>query len=231
MLQAQIVTGKNEIGIYTGTFVYQGDLAPSALGSFKTLKPQIGIYYNRILNPYFSVRINAAAGSLKGDESLYSYKPYRQRRNFKFDASVKELSVLMIWSAYGDNLQKDIARFSPYIFGGLGYASLNIRRDWSNLDINSIHANSPILTGLAADTVHSLPQGIPLVPLGIGVKYTISPRMALTAETMYRYAFTDYLDGFSYAANTARKDSYYSVSIGVVYNFGKNKMKCPPVRR
>jgi hypothetical protein len=30
MMQAQIVSEKNELGINIGTFVYQGDLAPSA---------------------------------------------------------------------------------------------------------------------------------------------------------------------------------------------------------
>jgi len=231
MLEAQIVSGKNELGINIGTFVYQGDLAPSSLGSFKTLKPQLGLYYNRILNPYFSVRVNFATGSLKGDESKYSYKPYRQKRNFNFDASVKELSVMMVWSAYGDNSQQGFVRFSPYVFGGIGYSFLNINRDWSNLEMTSLHPGSSILSGLAADTVRSLPKGIPVLPLGIGVKYAISPRISLTAETDYRYAFTDYLDGFSYSANPDRKDSYYSVSIGLRYNFGRNKMKCPPVRR
>jgi hypothetical protein len=231
MLEAQFVSGKNEVGINIGAFVYQGDLTPASLGSFKTMKPQLSIYHNRILNPYFSVRVNFATGSLKGDESKYSYKPYRQIRNFNFTTSVKELSVLMVWSAYGNNLQSNFVRFSPYVFAGLGYTALNIRRDWSNLDISSLHPGSHILTGLATDTMHSVPKGLPVLPLGIGVKYAISPRISLTAETMYRYAFTDYLDGFSYSANPDRKDSYYSISIGLRYNFGRNKMKCPPVRR
>ena len=228
---AQIVQGKNEIGLNIGTNVYQGDLAPSALGSLKTIKPQLGIYYNRIISPYFSLRANLSAGSLKGNESLYSNKAYMQIRNFNFTASLKELSALLVFSPYGDNGQIGFVKFSPYVFTGVAVSFLNINRDWSNLDISSVHNNSNILTGLAIDTLHATPTVVPVIPLGLGVKYALSQRIALTAETMYRYTFTDYLDGFKYAANPTKADSYYSFSIGLRYNFGKNKMKCPPVRR
>lgn len=229
-LHAQIVTGKNEIGINAGVFIYQGDLEPSAAGSWKTPKLQLGIYYNRLLTNYFSVRANFYAGSLKGDESKYDYKAYRQRRNFKFSSPVKEFSVVGVLIPYGDNFQRNITRLSPYFFAGIGYNFLNIHRDWSKLQASSFHPDSPVLTGLGIDSTTQVPKGIPVIPIGIGARYTVSQRISLTAEANYRYTFTDYLDGFSYAANPSHNDSYYSLSVGAVYNFGSNQMKCPVIK-
>jgi hypothetical protein len=39
---------------------------------------------------------------------------------------------------------------------------------------------------------------------------------------------TDYLDGFTKAANPSKKDHYYTHTIGLIYSFGeKNTLACP----
>ena len=45
-----------QIGVNAGTFIYQGDLSPSRLGSYKTMKPDLGIYVSRILSPAIAVQ-------------------------------------------------------------------------------------------------------------------------------------------------------------------------------
>jgi outer membrane receptor protein involved in Fe transport len=69
---------------------------------------------------------------------------------------------------------------------------------------------------------------IPVLPMGIGIRYPISSRISINAETSYRFTFTDYLDGFSKAANDSRRDSYLSHTVGLIYKFRNNlMMKCP----
>ena len=84
--------------------------------------------------------------------------------------------------------------------------------------------------GLAVDAAKSLPPIIPVLPVGAGVRYSLNDRFSLIGETSYRLSFTDYLDGFSKAANPNKNDHYLSHSIGVIYSFKKKNNKelgCP----
>jgi hypothetical protein len=66
------------------------------------------------------------------------------------------------------------------------------------------------------------------VPVGIGIRYSLSQALSITAEAAYRLTFTDYLDGFSKVADPSKNDHYYGLSIGLVYTFLKSKaLKCP----
>ena len=218
--KAQNTSGKNEIGLNAGALFYQGDLASGLVGSYKTARPTIGIYYNRILTPYWAVRANLVAGALAGDDALNERPAYMRRRNFNFHTPLAEVSALAVFNVFGNNANDNVVKFSPYVFAGAGASFVNIHRDWSKIDSSMVHAGSPTLAGLIKDTTTKLHHAIPAIPVGAGVKYNILPRISLTLEGNYRVLFTDYLDGFSYAANPARKDGYYSLTIGAVYNFG-----------
>lgn len=91
--------------------------------------------------------------------------------------------------------------------------------------------SSDVQAGLAVDAAKTLPRIIPVVPVGAGVRYALSDRFSLTAETSYRLSFTDYMDGFSKSANPDKNDHYLSHSIGIIYSFGKKdkKLGCPSV--
>lgn len=220
---------KFQFGVGAGTFIYQGDLTPSALGSYRTMKPVINLFASKLFNPSFSLRANLAFGGLKGDDAKYSNPEYRQQRNFNFGSSVAEISGIAEWNILGRNY---ISRgFSPYLFAGVGYSILKIRRDWSNLNTEYFSAESELMTGLAEDAQHSLPKGLLILPVGAGVRYYLSDKVGISAETSYRLASTDYLDGFSQSANPSKRDHYYSHTIGVVYRIGKkNTLDCPVIR-
>jgi hypothetical protein len=230
-IYGQITTPKWELGINASAFIYQGDLTPSKLGSFKTITPGFGIYVNRILNESFSLRTNLAVGELKGDDSKYSSPAWRRQRNLKFSTPVYEISEMLVWNILGTNYDRTNTGFTPYLFGGVGYTFLHIRRDASGFNTHYFLPGSREAAGLAADEAHALPKGIPVIPIGAGVRYALSPALSATAEIAYRTTFTDYLDGFSQVANPSRNDRYYSLSVGVVYRFGTiNTLKCPVLR-
>ena len=228
---AQPDFSKYEVGINAGSFIYQGDLTPSALGSFKTWKPAFGISLSRILNRSFSVRLNLALGEIKGDDAKYSSPAWRQQRNFNFNSPLTEVSAMMVWNVLGKNGDEFNSGISPYLFAGIGYSFLNIKRDWSNMNTTVFSPESAVQAGLVQDAAHSLPNAIPVLPLGIGVRYSLSPHISVDAESSYRFTFTDYLDGFSQSANPSKKDHYYSHSIGIIYSFiKKNIVRCPVIR-
>jgi Domain of unknown function (DUF6089) len=218
-----------ELGGSIGTFICQGDLTPSHTGSIRTQKPGFNLFANKILNSSFSLRTNLAIGKLKGDDAKYANPAYRRQRNFNFTSPVVEISEQLLWNPLGKNY--DSKGFAPYLFAGVGYSFLNIKRDWSKFN-GEYFANAPeVLNGLSADIQHKLPKGMAVIPTGIGIRYALSPKISISAETSYRFSFTDYLDGFSQAADPNKRDNYYSNSVGIIYRFGiKNKLDCSVIR-
>jgi hypothetical protein len=164
------------------------------------------------------------------DDANYKYPRWREQRALMFTARTAELSELLVWNILGNNYSNKKI-ISPYIFGGIGLSSVRITRDWSRFNPDYFAGDSSVLHGLAADTMHSLPSTIAVIPVGVGVRYAISENLSIMAEASYRFAFTDYLDGFSQAANPDKNDYYSSYTIGLIYTFGRsNPLKCPVMR-
>jgi hypothetical protein len=223
---AQNKFSKYEVGLTGGVFVYQGDLTPQTLGSYKTLTPQIGLRVYRIVTPSFSARLNITGGKLRGDEGVYNNPEFRKQRNFNFNTPVAEITLQGVWYVLGFNKP----RFSPYVFAGGGITFLNVKRDYSKLNTEVFGAGSDVQNGLAVDIAQTMPRVIPVVPVGAGLRYSYNNRFSFIGETGYRLSFTDYLDGFSQAANPKLKDHYLDHSVGVVYSFNNKKDKalgCP----
>jgi opacity protein-like surface antigen len=215
---------KYSVGINAGTFIYQGDLTPSDLGSFKTPGWAVGIYGSRRLNPKLSARLELSFGQLKGDDTKYDEPDWRQERALKFKTPVTELAGLLVWDAWGTN-----RKFSPYLFAGIGYVFLDIERDYSNFNYDYF-ADQGLGEELQRDIEHELPRSQFIIPIGIGVRYKLTDKVGLHAEGAYRHISTDYLDGFSHAGNPQRDDAYFKYSVGVSYKLGtKDALDCPKV--
>lgn len=225
---AQTKKSKYEVGAAIGGFIYQGDLSPSVFGSYKTIWPGLIIQGTRYLNSTFAARLNFSLASLSGDDSKYSTPVYHQYRNFNFKTRLIELSPQIVWSPTGWN--EVGAKISPYAFAGVGLGLVRIRRDWSGFNASHFGANENLPARIAEDMAHSTPRFLPSIPVGAGLRYAVSPRIVINGEVSYRQLFTDYLDGFSKAANPKFKDHYYNIAIGVIYRFGrKNSWDCPNV--
>jgi hypothetical protein len=226
---AQVKSSKYEAGIAVGAFIYQGDLTPNRLGSFPTLRPGILLHGTRKLNNHYAVRLHLSLASLRGDDAKFHSPVYRQFRNFNFRSPLIELSPQIMWSPSGWSEQGP--RISPYAFAGAGWSYLYIRRDASGFDASKFGSDENLPQRIADDLQHRTPRLLPVIPLGAGLRYAITPSLVLNGELHYRHTFSDYLDGFSRAANPKQKDKYYSLSIGIIYRFGsKNSWDCPPVR-
>jgi hypothetical protein len=220
---------KFEIGAGLAGFVYQGDLTPSPLGSFKTIRPGIVLSGIKILGASFLLRGNISIGGLKGDETKYQSPEYRKFRAFKFHTPIFEISPQLVWNPFGKNYSEK--GFSPYLFGGIGLDFFNIKRDRSGFDAAYFGDGTDIISRLASDEQHALPKTKIVIPAGIGFRYNISNRIAINAEETYRFPFTDYLDGFSKAANPELKDHYHSIMIGLVFRMVKNNtLGCPVLK-
>jgi hypothetical protein len=239
LLKAQFNTPRHEVGVTGGVFVYQGDITPEKAGAWKSPGLAMNLFYSRILSPSFSLRTNLAVGKLTADDLNYDSPDWRQRRGFRFATRTTELSELLVWNVLKNNYG-DRHKVSPYLFGGVGISALRISRDWHRYDPEFFAADDAFLTGLGKDTTTSLPSLIPVIPIGGGIRYHISPKLSVMAEASFRITFTDYIDGFSQSAGPDVKDYYANYSIGLIYTLGdgggggsngRGSLKCPPVRR
>ena len=222
-LNAQ-TNSKLEWGILPSLFIYQGDLTPSHIGSYITMKPGITVFVSKEIFYRISLRTNLAIGALKGDDARYSSPDWRKERALIFKTPLIEISELAVV-----DLLKN-TKLQPYVFGGIGLSLLKINRDWSRFNTQYFSNQSKTMAGLAADIQESVPKRIIVLPVGIGAKFPLTEKISLAAETSYRMTFTDYLDGFSEVANPSKKDYYFTHSIGITYQFGmgaKDKLGCP----
>src|SRR6187397_78631 len=223
---------KYEIGVHLGTFIYQGDLTPNDLGAFNTMKPGFGISATRNINSLYAIRFQFLRGSLKGDDATYDNPAWLQQRNLNFKTPVTELSLQVVRNIIGliPN-EAGIINFSPYVFAGLSYSFLKIKRDWSNFNYSHFAGETSVINGLTEDINHKVPKGIVSIPIGLGVRYGISEKLSFSLEGTYRILYTDYLDGFSEAANPDLNDHYHTLMAGLIYSFGKrNRFDCPKIR-
>ena len=222
---------KYEIGVHLGTFIYQGDLTPNDLGAFNTMKPGFGVSGTRNLNSHYAVRFQLLHGWLKGDDATYENPAWRQQRNFNFTTPVTELSLQVVRNIIGlmPN-EAGIINFSPYVFAGLSYSFLKIKRDWSKFNYSHFAGEPAVINGLTEDINHKVPKSIFSIPIGLGVRYGISEKLSFSLEGTYRILNTDYLDGFSQAANPDLNDHYHTLMAGLIYSFGKrNRFDCPKI--
>lgn len=220
---AQLKGSPYEIGINIGTGLYEGDLAPTLLSPYKSPALFLGFSGSKKLTNAFAVQADLSFGKVKADDANYSNPAYRQQRNFNFKTRVIELSASIFWSP--------LAReriLTPYLFAGVGVSFLKVKRDYSNLNAEYFSNDPAIREGLPEDIAHKLPKVIPVLPVGAGLCYSLTKKIALNFQTSYRLMSTDYLDGFSKAANPSKKDHYYTHTVGLIYSFGKkNTLACP----
>jgi hypothetical protein len=228
--QLNVNVPKHEIGFSAGMFVYLGDLTPERAGAFKSPGIAINLFYSRILSRSFSLRTNLAVGKLRADDANYDSPEYRKERNFRFTARNTEIAELLVWNILGNNYG-DRKIISPYIFGGVGLSSLRINRDWRRINYDYFAGEPAVIDGLAVDSLTKMPGTIAVIPVGAGIRYSITNKLSIMGEASYRYTFTDYVDGFSKAANPGNKDLYSNYSIGLIYTFGKRtSLDCPIMR-
>jgi hypothetical protein len=224
---AQSKQSKFEIGGGVSAFVYQGDLTPSRMGSLRTIKPGILLFVNYKLKTKWALQGAFNWGSLKGDEAKYDKPDYRIQRAFAFTTPVVELSAKAVYHVLGTDAD-ETRKVAPYVAGGLGVSFLNIKRDYSRLNAAYFENIPTPLSRLQEDINQAPPKVLLTVPVTIGARKYISRKFSAFAEGTYRFMFSDYLDGFSKSVSEKYNDHFYTVSLGVIYKFKKDRgIDCP----
>ncbi|MBX3257481.1 MAG: outer membrane beta-barrel protein [Chitinophagaceae bacterium] len=192
--QVDGVVQEGEFGVTIGAAHYFGDLNTNV--ALNRPKPAIGVFFRKQFGEYIALRLGVHYAQL-GYSDVYSKNETQRRRNLSFNTNIWEATL------QGDfNFMRFIPgdpefRFTPYVTLGVGafnydpYAYLGGKKYFLR----------PLGTEGQGSTVYPARKAYGAValcaPLGMGVKYNISPNINFSFEVAYRFALTDYLDDVS----------------------------------
>ncbi len=171
--------------------------------NWKTTAPSYSIYAIATYKEAVGLRLEASFGQVQGYDSILKNKDAslsgRYGRNLSFRSRIAELQLAAeIHPLFFKRYDEDKAPFiSPYIVAGIGVYRFNpeakVNGTW--------YALHPLR--LEGQGFSEYPDKKPYrltqinVPVGIGVKYEVSPLVNARLEVVHRILFTDYLDDVS----------------------------------
>lgn len=199
-----------EVGVMVGGNSYYGDANYSSL--MKNMNIMGGIVGRYNINPRLAVKANLAVARMSGSTADFDNR--FPGGDVDFLRTLYDLGAQFEchFFAYGDGSgYKRTHRLAPYIFAGAGMT----------------FAPEP------AENVFTMN-----LPVGLGVKYKIAPRINLGCELSFRFTLSDDLDVTKETAPVLsdpygikssgfkNKDSYSFLSISVTYDLSPKYRKC-----
>ena len=192
--QSQNFKAAFEFGFMGGGSYYIGDLNQKK--HFVYSKPAGGIIVRYNLSTRHSMRFTASYGEVQGQDSK-SNQAYQKNRNLSFNSSVFEIAA---------GFELDLIRYrindmrfpiSPYLFYEIAYFRMNPtvkNQSGDEIALQELGTEGQG-TSLNSKKPYSLNQIS--IPLGIGIKFNLKKRVAVSFEYGVRKTFTDYLDDVS----------------------------------
>ncbi len=190
---SQTFQDRFEMGPMGGATYYIVDLNPT--GHFIYSKPAGGAIIRINMTTRWSFRFTGSYGNVWANDNL-SQDSYQQNRNLNFSSSLLEIAggfEINMFKYMINNMKYPI---TPYFFYEMAYFRID--------PMGTIDGVEFQLQPLGTEG-----QGTPLndkrkyglsqmsIPLGVGVKFNIVPRLAMSLEYGIRKTFTDYLDDVS----------------------------------
>jgi hypothetical protein len=199
---------KIEFGAGLGGFNYKGDISPSLKPRF--FKPGGSLFFRYNPSQALSLRAELAGGVIGADDK-HSKDPFQQARNMSFTTRIMEGNAVAEYNFLNFQERRFAVNWSPYVFGGIGYAKFNPSVETSVYKTGTF-----------------------VLPYGVGIKYQIRRPWNIGIEYGARKTFTDYLDNLGgeptstdklVQGDPSLKDNYYYLRLSVSYTF--YKIFCP----
>lgn len=209
LLTTARLTGQEQgwfLGFSTGAVGYSGDLSKGNRFSFNGGDSYLGLQLYKEGDNMLAFDVHGRMGSIRASDLKYTGDAFRQARGFSFETQWYELSMglrLMPWPK---------AAISPFVSAGMGIASFRARPDFSLNRLDELNArileDEDKYKGTAVTTV---------LPIGVGMRARLSPRVNLQLIAQINLTATDYMDGISAAVNANRKDHYGYLAFSAAY--------------
>lgn len=199
-----------ELGVMLGGCSYYGDANYNPV--MKNMNMMGGVVGRYNINPRLAVKGSLAVARISGSTADFDNR--FPGGDIEFSRTLYDLGAQFEchFFAYGDGSgYKSSHRLAPYIFAGAGLT----------------FAPEPV------DNVFAMN-----IPLGVGVKYKIAPRINIGCELSFRFTLSDKLDVTKETApvlddpygikssGLKNKDSYSFLSISLTYDLSPKYRKC-----
>lgn len=199
-----------ELGAMAGVSSYYGDANYHI--PLKNINAMGGVLWRYNINPRMAVKSALSVAGISGNTSDYENR--YPGGDVKFTRTLYELGAQFEYNffAYGDGFgYKKTRRVSPYIFAGIGIT----------------YAPKPAQHVVAAN-----------LPIGLGVKCKVMPRLNVGCGMSFRFTTSDKLDVTDKTAPVLEdpygiksgflknKDSYSFLSLFVTYDLSPKYRKC-----
>src|SRR5450432_172528 len=185
---------QGEFGISAVASQYFGDLNPNY--HFNTPKPVIGIYFRKQVSDYIAVRVAAHFAQIGYSDIYNTQNEFDLRRNLSFNSNIWELGIQGDFNFFRFIPGDGDHRGTPYLTFGIGMLSFD---PYAYLDGQKYYLREMGTEGQNVGYQGRKPYNniAAYIPLGIGYKYNINPKMNIGFEVVYRFTTTDYLDDVS----------------------------------
>lgn len=185
---------QGELGIALGAGHYFGDLNTRAAIN----RPKIagGVFFRKQMNNYISLKLSANYAAL-GYSDVYAKNETQKRRNLSFNTNVWELAISGEFNFFKFYPGVEGYNFTPYVSLGIGlfsydpYAYLNGEK-YQLRGLGTEGQGSALYPGRKPYSSTAM-----CIPLAVGMKYAISPKINIFGEVGYRFTNTDYIDDVS----------------------------------
>lgn len=205
----------HEVGVFAGGSNFIGDV-----GATNYIKPNEfawGLLYKWNKSTRHAWRASFTSAKITGSDDK-SGMSSREQRNYDFENTIKEASLGLEFNFFDFDLHDLDRQFTPYVFLGLSYF-----RYESQYVLNRTTYVDEKNSSLA-------------IPMALGLKTSLTPKLVLGLEVGVRYTFADDLDG-SFPKNNDFKhlrfgninsnDWYTFSGLTLTYTFGENPCFCP----
>jgi len=184
----------HEVGLFAGVSNYHGDLQDKWFPD-NGYRPNVGVFYKYFMNPRVGIRLGANYSKITAADSL-SDIAVKQLRNLRFESKLFEMHAGLEINLLP--VDRERAKVSPYIFGGLSVFYFNPYTDGMNGEKVMLRPLSTEGQGMSQYPDRKNYSNINVaLPFGGGMKFFIGKTLMLTTELGFRYTATDYLDDVS----------------------------------
>lgn len=157
---------------------------------------RFGILARYNFTPRWAVTAALNFTSIEGDDKHYS-----NPRNLNFYSPLRELSVVCEFNFLDYQTGSRRHRITPYIFAGLAGFHFNPKTDIVNpitQELETVELQPLNTEGQGKEGYDKAYSHYGLsIPFGLGVKFSISSYICISAQWGFRKTFTDYLDDIS----------------------------------
>lgn len=184
----------HEVGLFAGVSNYHGDLQDKWFPD-NGYRPNVGVFYKYFMSPRVGIRLGANYSKITAADSL-SDIAVKKLRNLRFESKLFEMHAGLEINLLP--VDRERAKVSPYIFGGVSVFYFNPYTDGMNGEKVMLRPLSTEGQGMSQYPDRKNYSNINVaLPFGGGMKFFIGKTLMLTTELGFRYTATDYLDDVS----------------------------------